>query len=65
MLLMFLQNEAINTDVIEGDGNEIEIEIENVCNIYRMRRFTTSTVCAGCGLWALPTMPYKKLISRG
>jgi cytochrome P450 len=44
---------------------EIEIEIEIVYNMYRMRRFTTNTVCAGCCLWALPTMPYRKLTSQG
>ena len=27
---------------------EIEIQIEIVYNMYRMRRFTTITVCAGC-----------------
>jgi hypothetical protein len=43
----------------------IEIEIETVYNMYRMRRFTTNTVCAGCCLWALPTMPYRKLTSQG
>jgi hypothetical protein len=42
---------------------DIEIEIE--INMYRMRRFTTSTVCAGCCLWALPTMPYMNLTSQG
>jgi hypothetical protein len=44
---------------------EIEIEIEVVYIMYRMRRFTTRTVCAGCCLWALPTMPYMKLTSKG
>jgi hypothetical protein len=41
-----------------------EKEIEIVYNMYRMRRFTTITVCAGCCLWALPTMPYMKLTSQ-
>jgi hypothetical protein len=41
----------------------IEIEIEIVYNMYRMRRFTLITVCAGCWLWALPTMQYMKLTS--
>jgi hypothetical protein len=41
------------------------IEIEIVYNMYRMRQFTTTTVCAVFCLWALPTMPYKKLISKG
>jgi allophanate hydrolase subunit 1 len=41
------------------------IEIEIVYNMYRMRRFTPNTVCAGYCLWALPTMPYKKLTSQG
>jgi hypothetical protein len=40
-------------------------EIEIVYNMYRMRRFTTSTICAGCCPWALPTMPYMKLTSHG
>jgi hypothetical protein len=44
---------------------EIEIEIEIVYNMYRMRRFTPNTVCAGCCFWALPTMPYKELTSHG
>jgi hypothetical protein len=44
---------------------KIEIETEIVYNMYRMRRFTTSTICAGCCLWALPTMPHKKLTSQG
>jgi hypothetical protein len=43
---------------------EIEIEIEIVYNMYRMRRFTPKTVCAGCCLWALPTMPYMNLQVR-
>jgi hypothetical protein len=43
----------------------IEIEIEIVYNMYRMRRFPPNTVCAGCCLWALPTMPYRKLTSQG
>jgi hypothetical protein len=43
----------------------IEIEIEIVYNMYRMRRFTTNTVCAGCCLSALPAMPYRKLTSQG
>jgi hypothetical protein len=38
-------------------------EIEIVYNMYRMRRFTPITVCAGCCLWALPTMPYMELTS--
>jgi hypothetical protein len=42
-----------------------EIEIEIVYNMYRMRRFTLNTVCAGCCLWALPTMPYMELTSQG
>jgi hypothetical protein len=42
-----------------------EIEIEIVYNMYRMRRFTPKTVCAGCCLWALPTMPYMKLTNQG
>jgi hypothetical protein len=42
-----------------------KIEIEIVYNMYRMRRFTPITVCAGCCLWALPTMPYRKLTSQG
>jgi hypothetical protein len=41
-----------------------EIEIVIVYNMYRMRRFTTSAVCAGCCLWAIPTMPHKKLKSQ-
>jgi hypothetical protein len=44
---------------------EIEIEIEIVYNMCRMRRFTPNTVCAGCCLWALPTMPYRELTSQG
>jgi hypothetical protein len=44
---------------------EIEMEIEIVYNMYRIRRLTTITVCAGCCLWALPTMPYRKLTSQG
>jgi hypothetical protein len=44
---------------------QIEIEIETVYNVYRMRRFTTITECAGCCLWTLPTMPYMKLTSQG
>jgi hypothetical protein len=43
----------------------LAIEIEIVYNMYLMRRFTTITVCAGCYLWALPTMPHKKLTSHG
>jgi hypothetical protein len=43
----------------------IGIEIEIVYNMYRMHMFTPNTVCAGCCLWALPTMPYKKLKSQG
>jgi hypothetical protein len=43
----------------------IEIEIEIVYNMYRIRRFATNTVCAGCCLSALPTMPYRKLTSQG
>jgi hypothetical protein len=43
----------------------IEIEIETVYNMYRMRRFTPNTVCAGSCLWALPTMPYRELTSQG
>jgi hypothetical protein len=41
------------------------IEIEIVYNMYRMHRFTPNTRCAGCCLWALPTMSYKKLTSQG
>jgi hypothetical protein len=41
-----------------------EIEIDIVYNMYRMRRFTTNTVCAGPCLWALPTMPFRKLQVR-
>jgi hypothetical protein len=44
---------------------DIEIEIKIVYNIYRVRRFTTCTECAGCCLWALPTMPFRKLTSQG
>jgi hypothetical protein len=44
-------------------GTEIEIEI--VYNMNRMRRFTPITVCAGWCLWALPTVPYKKLTNEG
>jgi hypothetical protein len=44
---------------------EIEIDIEIVYNMYRMRRFTPNTVCAGCCLLALPTMPYMELTSQG
>jgi hypothetical protein len=33
--------------------------------MYRMRRFATCTVCAGCCLWALLTMPFMKLTSQG
>jgi hypothetical protein len=44
--------------------SSIEIEIEIVYNMYRMRRFTAITVCAGCCLWALPTMPFMKLTSH-
>jgi hypothetical protein len=44
---------------------QIEIEIEIVYNMYRMRRFTPNTARAGCCLWALPTMPYRKLTSQG
>jgi hypothetical protein len=40
------------------------IEIVIVYNMYRMRRFTPNAVCAGCYLWALPTMPYKDLQVR-
>jgi hypothetical protein len=43
-----------------NDSTEIEI----VYNMYRMRRFTTCTVCAGCCLWGLPTMPFRKLTVR-
>jgi hypothetical protein len=43
----------------------LKFEIETVYNMYRMRRFTPITVCAGCCLWALPTMPYRKLTSQG
>jgi hypothetical protein len=32
----------------------IEIEIEIVYNMYRMRRFTPNTVCAGCCLLGPP-----------
>jgi hypothetical protein len=42
----------------------LEIEIEIVYNMYRMRRFTPNAVCAGCCLWALPTMPYRELTSQ-
>jgi hypothetical protein len=42
-----------------------EIGIKIVYNTYRMRRFTPNTVCAGCCLWALPTMPYMELRSQG
>jgi hypothetical protein len=56
-------NEA--PSVSHGYEIEIEIEIEIVYNMYRMRRFTSNTVCAGCYLWALPTMPYRKLTSQG
>jgi hypothetical protein len=48
-----------------GTRRQIEIEIVIVYNIYRMRRFMTNTVYDGCCLWALPTMPYKKLTSQG
>jgi hypothetical protein len=44
---------------------EIEIEIEIVYNMYRMRRFSQKAVCAGCCLWDLPTMPYRELTSKG
>jgi hypothetical protein len=40
-----------------------KFEIEIVYNMYRMRRFTPKAVCAGCCLWALPTMPYKEFTS--
>jgi hypothetical protein len=43
----------------------IEIEIEIVYNMYRMRQFTPNTVCAVCCLWALPNMPYMELTSQG
>jgi 8-oxo-dGTP pyrophosphatase MutT (NUDIX family) len=46
-------------------SSPIEIEIETVYDMYRMRRFTANTVCAGCCLWARPTMPYMRLISQG
>jgi hypothetical protein len=42
----------------------IEIEIKIVYNMYRMRRFTTCTVCANCCLWPLPTMPFMNLQVR-
>jgi hypothetical protein len=54
--------------VAKGVTNEvdvIEIEMRIVYNMYRMRQFTTITVCAGCCLWALPTIPYRKLTSQG
>jgi hypothetical protein len=44
---------------------EIEIEVEIIYNMYRMRRSTPNTLCAGCCLWALPTMPYMELTSQG
>jgi hypothetical protein len=43
----------------------IEIEIEIVYNMYRMRRFLSKAGCVGCCLWALPTMPYMELTSQG
>jgi hypothetical protein len=46
---------------VDVDGIEIEI----IYNMYRMRRFTPNTVCAGCCIWALPTMPYMELTSQG
>jgi hypothetical protein len=51
--------------VVSGPSIEIEIEIEIVYNMYRMRRFTPNTIRAGCCLSALQTMPYKKLTSQG
>jgi hypothetical protein len=50
---------------LNTEGFKIEIEIEIVYNMYRMRRFTTKIVCAGCCLLALPSMPYKELTSQG
>jgi hypothetical protein len=49
---------------VSAEG-EIEIEIEVVYNMYRMRRFIPNTVRAGCCLWALPTMPFGELTSHG
>jgi hypothetical protein len=43
----------------------IEVEIEIVYNMYRMRRLTPNTVRAGGCLWALPTMSYMELTSQG
>jgi adenine C2-methylase RlmN of 23S rRNA A2503 and tRNA A37 len=45
--------------------DDTKIEIEIVYNMYRIRRFTPNTVCAGFCLSALPTMPYRKLTSQG
>jgi hypothetical protein len=57
--------ECIAVDVVAVSRWAIEIEIEIVYNMYRMRRFTPNTVYAGCCLWALPTMPYRELTSHG
>jgi uncharacterized integral membrane protein len=41
------------------------LTVFEIVYMYRMRRFTTVTICAGCCLWTLPTMPYMKLTSQG
>jgi hypothetical protein len=53
----------IRIHAVVGSGRVGEIEI--VYNMYRMRRLTPNTVCAGCRLRALPTMPYMELTSQG
>jgi hypothetical protein len=45
--------------------NQIEIEIENFTTCTVCAVFTPKAVCAGCYLWALPTMPYRELTSQG
>jgi hypothetical protein len=54
---------SLTLAAVSESGTDIEIEI--VYNMYRVRRFTTITVCTGCCLWALPPMPYRKLTSHG
>jgi hypothetical protein len=51
--------------VAAEEVESLKFEIEIVYNMYRMRRFTPNTVCAGCCLSPPPTMPYMELTSQG
>jgi hypothetical protein len=53
---------AVGGDIV-GGGYKLKLKLFTTCTV--CAGFTPKAVCAGCCLWALPTMPYKELTSQG